>query len=79
MLSTSGVVYPKPKAYSQTYCKDDKRETMTGNDILHALENLSFENYIKALKRYSAKYYEVSTLGFSSYTVRFVLFNISIG
>jgi len=52
---------------------------MTGNDILHALENLSFENYSEALKRYSARYYEVSTLGFSSYTVRFLLFNISIG
>uniref|UniRef100_A0ACD5ZQT6 Uncharacterized protein n=1 Tax=Avena sativa TaxID=4498 RepID=A0ACD5ZQT6_AVESA len=39
-------------------CKREKRETMTGDDLLWAMATLGFENYIEPLKLYLQKYRE---------------------
>uniref|UniRef100_A0ACD6A097 Uncharacterized protein n=1 Tax=Avena sativa TaxID=4498 RepID=A0ACD6A097_AVESA len=43
-------------------CKREKRETMTGDDLLWAMAALGFENYIEPLKLYLHKYTEMSLL-----------------
>uniref|UniRef100_A0ACD6AGH8 Uncharacterized protein n=1 Tax=Avena sativa TaxID=4498 RepID=A0ACD6AGH8_AVESA len=40
-------------------CKRQKRETMTGDDLLWAMATLGFENYIEPLKLYLQKYREM--------------------
>lgn len=39
-------------------CKVEKRKTINGDDILYAMEQLGFENYLPALKVYLVKYRE---------------------
>ncbi|GAO50722.1 histone-fold-containing protein [Saitoella complicata NRRL Y-17804] len=37
-------------------CQQEKRKTVNGEDILHAMQQLGFENYAEALKIYLARY-----------------------
>jgi nuclear transcription Y subunit beta len=37
----------------------DKRKTISGEDVLHSLNLLGYENYMKALTDYMNKYREV--------------------
>ncbi|KAJ6217486.1 hypothetical protein RDWZM_008643 [Blomia tropicalis] len=39
-------------------CKQEKRKTINGEDILFAMANLGFDNYIEPLKLYLMKYRE---------------------
>lgn len=39
-------------------CHQEKRKTINGEDILHAMSNLGFDNYIEPLKIYLSKYRE---------------------
>ncbi|KAG4306595.1 hypothetical protein PORY_000583 [Pneumocystis oryctolagi] len=39
-------------------CKQEKRKTVNGEDILFAMTKLGFENYAESLKIYLAKYRE---------------------
>lgn len=41
-------------------CANEKRKTMNGEDILWAMQNLGFENYIEPLKVFLQKYRESS-------------------
>jgi nuclear transcription Y subunit beta len=41
-------------------CMVEKRKTMNGDDILWALSNLGFDNYIEPLKCFLQKYREAS-------------------
>nr|XP_051201062.1 F-box protein SKIP19-like isoform X2 [Lolium perenne] len=43
-------------------CKTEKREAMTGDDLLWAMATLGFENYIEPLKLYLHKYRECEQL-----------------
>ena len=40
-------------------CIDEKRKTITGDDILFALSTLGFDNYVHPLQSYLKKYREV--------------------
>jgi nuclear transcription Y subunit beta len=40
-------------------CNQDKRKTINGEDIIWAMENLGFDNYVQLLKIYLLKYKEV--------------------
>ena len=40
-------------------CKNEKRKTINGDDLLHAMNTLGFEDYIDILKAYLQKYREV--------------------
>jgi nuclear transcription Y subunit beta len=46
-------------------CSGEKRKTVNGQDILHALTSLGLENYAEILKIYLAKYRLVSLLEIS--------------
>eukprot|EP00828_Plagiopyla_frontata_P003591 TRINITY_DN11124_c0_g2_i10.p3 TRINITY_DN11124_c0_g2~~TRINITY_DN11124_c0_g2_i10.p3 ORF type:complete len:110 (+),score=22.05 TRINITY_DN11124_c0_g2_i10:234-563(+) len=37
-------------------CKNEKRKTINGDDLLFALNTLGFENYVEILKLYLQKY-----------------------
>lgn len=41
-------------------CANEKRKTMNGEDILWAMQNLGFDNYIEPLKVFLQKYRESS-------------------
>ena len=41
-------------------CIDEKRKTITGDDILFALSTLGFDNYVDPLQMYLQKYRGVS-------------------
>lgn len=41
-------------------CKNEKRKTINGDDLVYALEVFGFDNYVKILKIYLAKYRLVS-------------------
>lgn len=41
-------------------CANEKRKTMNGEDILWAMQNLGFDNYIEPLKIFLQKYRESS-------------------
>lgn len=41
-------------------CANEKRKTMNGEDILWAMQNLGFDNYIEPLKIFLQKYRECS-------------------
>lgn len=41
-------------------CSNEKRKTMNGEDILWAMQNLGFENYIEPLRLFLQKYRESS-------------------
>lgn len=41
-------------------CANEKRKTMNGEDILWAMQNLGFDNYIEPLKIFLQKYREAS-------------------
>lgn len=41
-------------------CGYEKRKTVTGDDVLFAMDSLGFKNYAETLKIYLAKYREVS-------------------
>lgn len=43
-------------------CHQEKRKTINGEDILFAMSNLGFDNYVEPLKLYLQKYREVSLL-----------------
>jgi nuclear transcription Y subunit beta len=43
-------------------CANEKRKTMNGEDILWAMQNLGFDNYIDPLKAFLQKYRESSRL-----------------
>jgi len=43
-------------------CKNEKRKTINGDDLLYAMNTLGFENYIDILKLYLQKYREVIIL-----------------
>ena len=45
-------------------CIDEKRKTITGDDILFALSTLGFDNYVEPLQIYLKKYREVSSIVF---------------
>lgn len=40
-------------------CFQEKRKTINGEDILYAMSNLGFDNYVEPLKMYLQKYREV--------------------
>lgn len=40
-------------------CFQEKRKTINGEDILYAMSNLGFDNYVEPLKLYLQKYREV--------------------
>ena len=40
-------------------CKNEKRKTINGEDLLHAMNTLGFDNYLDILKLYLQKYREV--------------------
>lgn len=44
---------------AQEHCMTEKRKTINGEDILHAMGSLGFENYCPAVGIYLAKYREV--------------------
>lgn len=37
-------------------CKQEKRKTITGEDLLWAMQNLGFDNYIEVLSLFTQKY-----------------------
>ncbi|KAL7014346.1 hypothetical protein ACKWTF_015872 [Chironomus riparius] len=41
-------------------CSNEKRKTMNGEDILWAMQNLGFDNYIDPLKMFLQKYRDAS-------------------
>lgn len=41
-------------------CSNEKRKTMNGEDILWAMQNLGFENYLEPLKMFLQKYRDAS-------------------
>lgn len=41
-------------------CNQEKRKTINGEDIIWAMENLGFDNYVQLLKIYLIKYKEVN-------------------
>jgi nuclear transcription Y subunit beta len=43
-------------------CFQEKRKTINGEDILYAMSNLGFDNYVEPLKLYLQKYREVLCL-----------------
>ena len=45
-------------------CALERRKTVTGEDIIAALDTLGFENYAIVLRKYLAKYKEVDNRGF---------------
>lgn len=47
-------------------CIQEKRKTITGDDILYAMTTLGFDAYVEPLKLYLQKYREVSIHGFST-------------
>lgn len=44
-------------------CYQERRKTVTGEDLIIAMEGLGFENYALVLRQYLAKYKEVVSLG----------------
>ena len=40
-------------------CKNEKRKTINGEDLLYAINTLGFESYVDILKLYLNKYREV--------------------
>lgn len=40
-------------------CKNEKRKTINGEDLLYAINTLGFDSYIDILKLYLNKYREV--------------------
>ena len=44
---------------SSDRCNQDKRKTINGEDIIWAMENLGFDNYVQLLKIYLLKYKDV--------------------
>lgn len=40
-------------------CRSEKRKTINGEDLLHSITTLGFENYFEILKLYLYKYREV--------------------
>lgn len=40
-------------------CKNEKRKTINGEDLLYAINTLGFESYVDILKLYLSKYREV--------------------
>lgn len=40
-------------------CKNEKRKTINGDDLIYAMTTLGFENYTDILKMYLQKYREV--------------------
>lgn len=46
-------------------CFQEKRKTINGEDILFAMSNLGFDNYVEPLKLYLQKYREVINLYFN--------------
>lgn len=45
-------------------CKNEKRKTVNGEDLLHALEQVGFDDYRKILEEYLRKYKNVCFLIF---------------
>ena len=43
-------------------CKNEKRKTINGDDLLYAMNTLGFEEYIDILKAYLQKYREVDII-----------------
>lgn len=43
-------------------CLQEKRKTISGEDIIWAMENLGFDNYVQLLKLYLLRYKEVRPL-----------------
>lgn len=43
-------------------CKNEKRKTINGDDLIYAMNTLGFDNYIDILKLYLQKYREVYLL-----------------
>lgn len=41
-------------------CQNEKRKTINGEDLLYAMQNLGFENYVEPLKLYLSKYREAA-------------------
>jgi len=41
-------------------CKNEKRKTINGDDLLFAINTLGFESYVDQLKLYLSKYREVN-------------------
>lgn len=54
-------------------CIDEKRKTITGDDILFALSNLGFDNYIDPLQNYLKKYREVLNQSYDNHIDCFCL------
>ena len=42
---------------------EEKRKTINGDDLIFALQNLGFEEYVPPLQSYLAQYRRVSKLG----------------
>lgn len=40
-------------------CKNEKRKTINGEDLLYAINTLGFESYVDILKLYLSKYRDV--------------------
>jgi nuclear transcription Y subunit beta len=43
-------------------CKNEKRKTINGEDLLYAINTLGFESYVDILKLYLNKYRDVMNL-----------------
>lgn len=54
-------------------CFQEKRKTINGEDILYAMSNLGFDNYVEPLKLYLQKYREVMCILFFQYSNKFMV------
>ena len=48
-----------PPTRAADRCIDEKRKTLTGDDILFAISTLGFDNYVEPLQEYLKQYREV--------------------
>ena len=49
-------------------CTQEKRKTITGDDVLFAMATLGFDNYIEPLRVYLQKYREVYKISYQSFS-----------
>ena len=64
------IAFLVPPCRASDRCIDEKRKTITGDDILFALSTLGFDNYVEPLQIYLKKDREVSSIDcFRSLTV----------
>lgn len=59
-------------------CHQEKRKTINGEDILFAMTNLGFDNYIESLKIYLQKYREVIFFFYRLIMFKFVFYRLQI-